>query len=343
MKAQRLSVDIITTLPQTKIETILCLLPIDEAARTSILSRKRRYKWTKIPKLVFSNTTGMRPLKTSELLRATHHDQIHEFTLSVNESYLFPKADYLRCELDGIIFHLSRNHTVKKLSLMLVRSNSVLTTLSLNHVWMSKNTLLHLLSNCPSLKSVLLQLIFTHESIVDDKSTMVELFKCLPVIEHLTLWSGTIRWFVPDFVPKELPTSLIHLKLFRLEEISFISGYEQTFLTVLIKNSPNLKKIELKIMQNDYLLGMLHHDQYHSNVWLEHLSGVWLEHLNDLKIENFKNLIPELKFVKFILATRSPKLKKVSITSKVKKDQESEMLKTLLHAPCASAVVIDVV
>ncbi|KAJ0432731.1 putative leucine-rich repeat domain superfamily, F-box-like domain superfamily [Helianthus annuus] len=46
-------VDRITTLPQAIVETILCLLPIEEAARTSVLSREWRYKWTTIPKLEF--------------------------------------------------------------------------------------------------------------------------------------------------------------------------------------------------------------------------------------------------------------------------------------------------
>ncbi|MFS8031599.1 putative F-box-like domain superfamily protein [Helianthus anomalus] len=57
-KAQQL--DRITTLPQSIIETILCLLPIEETARTSILSREWRFKWTTIPKLVFLDDTVKR-------------------------------------------------------------------------------------------------------------------------------------------------------------------------------------------------------------------------------------------------------------------------------------------
>ncbi|KAJ0885186.1 putative F-box domain, leucine-rich repeat domain superfamily, F-box-like domain superfamily [Helianthus annuus] len=55
--AQQLSLNIINTLPQTIIENILCFLPIREAARTSILSREWRYKWTTIPKLEFGSST----------------------------------------------------------------------------------------------------------------------------------------------------------------------------------------------------------------------------------------------------------------------------------------------
>ncbi|KAK1428454.1 hypothetical protein QVD17_17289 [Tagetes erecta] len=45
--------DMISNLPQSIIEIILCLLPTKEAARTSILSREWMYRWTTIPKLAF--------------------------------------------------------------------------------------------------------------------------------------------------------------------------------------------------------------------------------------------------------------------------------------------------
>lgn len=53
-KAQRPSSDKYDNLPQNIIETILCLVPIKDAVRTSILSRSWRYNWVTIPKLVFS-------------------------------------------------------------------------------------------------------------------------------------------------------------------------------------------------------------------------------------------------------------------------------------------------
>ncbi|MFS7925732.1 putative leucine-rich repeat domain superfamily, F-box-like domain superfamily [Helianthus anomalus] len=80
MKAKRLSraqrVDIITTLPQTIIEIILCLLPIEEAARTSILSREWRFKWTTIPKLVFLDDTVKRSTKKWHLSNRERISQV---------------------------------------------------------------------------------------------------------------------------------------------------------------------------------------------------------------------------------------------------------------------------
>ncbi|KAJ0901358.1 putative F-box-like domain superfamily protein [Helianthus annuus] len=385
-KAKRLSLDIITTLPQPIIETILCLLPIKEAARTSILSRDWRYKWTNIPKLVFSKPNGKQIMETSKLIRAIHqvmslrHDPIHEFTLSVDVD-CFGKTGLPSCEVDQIICYLSKNHPVKKLRLDFDISGRCsynlpfsvfslhhltelylswcgldhqeafngfgsLIVLSLDFVWISRKTLLSLLSSCPSLKSF--RLIMLEDQVVGhENSTMIELFQCLPLIEHLTIWSETIWWFVPDLVPQELPTSLIHLKYFCMEQMSFHHGYALAFLAVLIKNSPNLEKIELQIDAEHYLFNDTDYDsdvyeEYHSDVWLEHLSNVWLEHLIELKITDFSNLEPELEFVKLILA-KSPKLKKVSIKSVVKRDQEPGMLKTLLRTPRVSAVEIDVV
>ncbi|XP_076927348.1 F-box/FBD/LRR-repeat protein At1g13570-like isoform X2 [Bidens hawaiensis] len=289
-KAQRLSkakplplpVDIITTLPQTIIETILCLLPIKESARTSILSREWRYKWTKIPKLVFSTPSGDQMMETHQLFCAIHQimllrqDQIHEFTLTIDVTDEYSKFGYPFYEVDQIMLHLSKNHNVNRLTLRFdepCESSSYnlpvsflslhhltdldlswcdidhqptfngfgsLTSLSLECVGISIETLLHLLSNSPSLKSF--SLLMLEENIIGpENSTMIELFKCLPVIEHLSIWSNIIL---------ELPTSLIHLKSFCFEQMTFQDGYGLTFLAVLIKNSPNLEKIDLEVINS---------------------------------------------------------------------------------------------
>ncbi|KAK1355632.1 FBD domain-containing protein [Heracleum sosnowskyi] len=47
--------DVISELPPNIQETILCFLPIQDAVRTSILSRKWRHCWTMIPHLIFEN------------------------------------------------------------------------------------------------------------------------------------------------------------------------------------------------------------------------------------------------------------------------------------------------
>ncbi|XP_076883957.1 F-box/FBD/LRR-repeat protein At1g13570-like [Bidens hawaiensis] len=146
-KAQRSSLNTINALPQTIIESILCLLPIEEAARTSILSSEWRYKWTKIPKLVFHYSIRYKsttePQETFDMASARKkmdnrcklfyaiqqvlllcQGPIHEFTLSTD-------ADYQSYEIDQIILHLSRNHTIKKLTLDLYYGTSYIYKLPL--------------------------------------------------------------------------------------------------------------------------------------------------------------------------------------------------------------------
>uniref|UniRef100_A0A165ABS8 F-box domain-containing protein n=1 Tax=Daucus carota subsp. sativus TaxID=79200 RepID=A0A165ABS8_DAUCS len=50
------STDIISELPGHLRETIVGFLPLEDAVRTSILSRKWRYCWTMIPNLIFEDT-----------------------------------------------------------------------------------------------------------------------------------------------------------------------------------------------------------------------------------------------------------------------------------------------
>ncbi|MFS7981134.1 putative leucine-rich repeat domain superfamily, F-box-like domain superfamily [Helianthus anomalus] len=375
-KAQRLSSTTINTLPQTIIENILCLLPIQEAARTSILSREWRYKWTTIPKLKFGSSTlskGENKEKLPsdiasarknmdercKLFNAIHQvllmrqGPIHEFTFN-------PIGTYNCFELDQIILHLSKNHAVKKLTLEFEDSYQLplcafslhqltdfelhnvdidhqpifsgfgsLRSLCLYNVDISTEALLHLLSNCPSLKRFTFLGDFAHRD-----CTIIELFDCLHVIEDLTIYGHFACQLVLDLVPEELSTSLIHLKYFCFEEMSLDDDHHLTFLAVLIKCSPNLEKIKLVDE-----LGDKDENKICSGI-LEKYSDVWLEHMKELVVDYFNNSKPSMEFVKFILA-RSPKLKKVLIRSVVdEKDEELEMLKVLLQAPRASPVEI---
>ncbi|XP_021989898.1 uncharacterized protein LOC110886411 isoform X2 [Helianthus annuus] len=234
-----------------------------------------------------------------------HQGPIHEFSIdSIANCDCF--------ELDPIIFHLSRNHAVKKLKLAfdyMYPHKLPLCAFSLHHlrdlhlfnvvidhqpifsgfgslrslclysVKISKNALLHLLSNCPSLKRFTLL-----GSICDKDCTIIELFDCLHVIEDLTIYGDT-----PELIDEG------------------IADDNETWFGILEENS-----------------------------------DVRLEHLKELEIHRFSNLRREMELVTVILA-RSPKLKKVIIHSLVEKDEESDMLKILLQASRASPVEIVVI
>ncbi|MFS8031600.1 putative FBD domain, leucine-rich repeat domain superfamily [Helianthus anomalus] len=260
---------------------------------------------------------------------------IHEFTLAM--------AVHDTCfEIDQIILHLSRNHPIKKLRFFFYDFRTIngptINQYSLKSTKISRETLLHLLSNCPSLKSLCL-LLYEDDFIGDEKPSIMELFKCLPVLEHLTTWGYFIEVLVQASVPEEPPTSLIHLRYVCIEEMCFVDGYGLPFLAVLTRSCPNLEKIKL-------LNNTAWDDEIESSVLeecsvlLEEYSDVWLEHLNELDIKHFEGYAPDLEFVKFILA-RSPNLKKVILlTDMDDKDEELELLKNLLNAPRASPVQI---
>ncbi|GJU20486.1 F-box/FBD/LRR-repeat protein-like protein [Tanacetum coccineum] len=118
--------DRISNVPPSIIETILCLLPIQEAARTSILSRDWRYHWVKIPKLVFDKNSFQASADETELsileqtfgrqnrrkvmderckvfyaiyqILLLHEGPIHEFTLSMTADNSFVEIDHCLCE-----------------------------------------------------------------------------------------------------------------------------------------------------------------------------------------------------------------------------------------------------
>ncbi|KAK9078399.1 hypothetical protein SSX86_002456 [Deinandra increscens subsp. villosa] len=139
---------------------------------------------------------------------------------------------------------------------------------------------------------------------------------------------------VLDSVPKELPTSLFHLKHVSLKEMRLVDDGLR-FLFALMKCSPNLEKVSLEL-NYDWCYKM----KICSGIFEEY-SDVSLEHLKELDIVWFWNLKPEMDFLKFVLA-RSPKLKKVCLLFMADSvEEELEMQRVLLRAPRASPVEID--
>ncbi|XP_071694168.1 F-box/FBD/LRR-repeat protein At1g13570-like [Rutidosis leptorrhynchoides] len=379
MKIQRLPLDRLSTLAPNIIETILCLIPFRDAARTSVLSKEWRYNWTKIPKLEFDEDTFQVAADEKSLFNAVyqvllqHQGPIVEFSLSMVESDTC-------VEVDHIIHCLSRMNTVKKLCLgylcripldvfslhqltdlhldechvqpqLTFDGFSSITTLEIDHIEIFKSTLVHLLSKCPLLKT--LSLLQAHDLICsDDKSGLIELFECLPVIENLTIDLFGIRCFCEGEHPRKLPTSLYKLKYICLDDVLLCghSYFGMPFLALLFRASPNVEKIKLSTyayeesdVGEDYEDEESDVDEDYEDKELdigEHYSDVQLKTLNELEIENLGTQKPELEFVKFMLV-KSPVLKtlRISLNYKVAEDKELEMLNILLSCPHASPVV----
>nr|XP_043615736.1 F-box/FBD/LRR-repeat protein At1g13570-like [Erigeron canadensis] len=311
MKTQRLSSDRITTLPESIIENILCLVPIKDAVSTSVLSREWRFRWTTIPKLVFSeyefqvSTTlnHIQPRKCKLFyaifqVLLVHQGPIHEFGLFIN-------GDATCVEIDRIIAHLARNSTLKKFTLSFnfprlykmplsffslhhltdlnlfrcyidfqpVSSRfSSLTRLCLIDVRISTKTLLHLFEE------------YNH-MVSDDDSTLIELFKCLPMIEDLTISYWVFQCFVEDSYAQVLRrTSLNHLKYFRVEGMFFTGRNDLLFIISLMRCSPNLEKLKLQKYRQMYVDEENCWNSDIESITPEDYSDIWLYIRNSLAL-----------------------------------------------------------
>nr|XP_043639682.1 F-box/FBD/LRR-repeat protein At1g13570-like [Erigeron canadensis] len=291
-----------------------------------------------------------------------HQGPILQLTLDMHAS------EYV-LEIDQIILHLSRKNTVTELKLQFDSNGDLyilplsiyslhqltnlhldgckilhpltfsgfgsLTTLYLDDVRIRAKTLLHLLSKSPLLKRVtLLYDLYDNDYV---PVPFIELFECLPLIEHLTTSVALFDLCLnKDAAPQKLPTSLVHLRYMCLEDIRIPGHNGLSCLALLIKPSPNLEKINLRNPQ------MYRGEQYIDGnpITLEDYSDIWLEHLYELNIIYFANLKTELEFLKLILV-KSPVLKKARIVldKEVTKDEENQLLRNLLRAPRVSPIV----
>ncbi|XP_006344339.1 F-box/FBD/LRR-repeat protein At1g13570-like [Solanum tuberosum] len=107
----RRSCDRISNLPINAIDDILTRLPLRDAVRTSILSRKWRYAWAKVLKLTLDESLW-KDLSTREVRVKLGRILLHLFSLRqgpIKECRIFiPKSKYFP-EVDNLIFFLSRN------------------------------------------------------------------------------------------------------------------------------------------------------------------------------------------------------------------------------------------
>ncbi|KAJ0784288.1 putative FBD domain, leucine-rich repeat domain superfamily, F-box-like domain superfamily [Helianthus annuus] len=392
--------DMFKKLPHTIIENILCLVPIQEAARTSILSKEWRYHWTKIPKLVFDEETfqvlgdvsDQRPRKEERVsniqnqregtsywcklfyafyqILLKHEGPIHEFTLNV-------LSDETCDEIYHIINYALRNYSVKKLTIditwayllplsmlsfhqltdlhldncdlgyrpMTFNVFDSLTNLYLRDVDTSKKTLLHLISSCPLLKSLTLMIDDSQgfdESLDFEEYSLTNLFECFPTVENLSTCFSITKYFDKDGVPQVLPTSLIYLKYVYIDEMSFMYEYGLPFLLFLIRSSPNMEKLKLRVNADRYC----HKDpilqSQKCSSTLKGCSDILLEHLKVIEISDLWNINtkPTLDFVKFIMS-KSPALKKVRISLHKggHRDDGLQVSEVLLSSQSASPMV----
>ncbi|XP_071704836.1 F-box/FBD/LRR-repeat protein At1g13570-like [Rutidosis leptorrhynchoides] len=329
----------INTLPSDIIENILWRLPTDEIVRASLLSKEWRYNWTKIPKVAFNE------------------DMFDQSTVDENQvPYIEQYYEYYE-DFDQILLHLSRMNALKKLHLSSrcelpsstfsfhQLTNLHLTDCYIDHIptfnvfgsltslcleyidSIPKKTLMKILSDNPLLKSF--TMLSIDENIVTEEGeygTLDELFQRLPMIEHFTLCAWDIGIFYSEVIPREVATSLVHLKYLYLEGMCLAENDWLRFLVLVIRSSPNLEKLKPEMQCGVSKKHWTEFDDDLYSVTMQDCSDMWLEHLTELEFKYFGVMKPHLGFLKFILA-KSPVLKKVRI--KVKLYDNDEALKLL--------------
>ncbi|GJY14554.1 F-box/FBD/LRR-repeat protein [Tanacetum coccineum] len=179
-----------------------------------------------------------------------------------------------------------------------------LTSLYVQNSEISMKTLLHILSNCPLLKTMTLK---THEFYDLDGITVTNLFESLKVIKNLTIWREIIEDLPVNTndrsIPQQVPVTLVHLKSLCIEDISLdVDGLQ--IIALFIRSSPNLEKLTIMTDSRD--------EEVPCSRSMEVYSDIRLEHLRELEIINLSSTQIELYIVKLILM-RSPILKKLRI------------------------------
>ncbi|XP_028093344.1 F-box/FBD/LRR-repeat protein At1g13570-like [Camellia sinensis] len=160
--------DIISNLLENIKATVLVCLPIQDAVRTSVLSTKWRYIWTKLPQLVFDDNfcrESARKSKT-ELMMTIYQvltsswTNTQEFTLPIQKGEPYKLMSSLfSCEQ---LRYLSLHSCVFK-SPPEFKGFSRLVELVLYRVFVASNTLSSLISSCPLLEKLSLKRSFSSD------------------------------------------------------------------------------------------------------------------------------------------------------------------------------------
>ncbi|KAK9051148.1 hypothetical protein SSX86_027774 [Deinandra increscens subsp. villosa] len=284
--------DRISTLPDNITEKILTLMPIRDALRTSILSRKWRYSWRSMPKLAFTDDmvkvhSSCPLLKKSLLVNAIFHVLLFhkgptklEFFSSFDDFQMFS-------EVDQIINYLSRGSSVNEL-ILVVRDNyyklpvsffslqglesielqncvleppvtfngfSRLRRIMFNNVKVSPQMLQRFFSECPLVEYISLigyKLLGMDFAAGGSKFTFVDLLECVPLIQTLEISKYYMEFLSTGGMPHKLPTSLPRLKYLDLD-MCLMEQNEISSTMCLIRSSPLLVKINIMMFGNEKL------------------------------------------------------------------------------------------
>ncbi|KAJ0837882.1 putative F-box domain, leucine-rich repeat domain superfamily, F-box-like domain superfamily [Helianthus annuus] len=274
---------IISSMPDNVVTNILDRLPLQDAVRTSILSRNWRFKWTMLSQLVFDDNFYEYLLKVEG--RVTYKRIINRLLLhlkGVIRKFVLHTDDgrrYLDDEdIDQWIFFLSRQgikdlticnddgpllnlpaHLFSCLELRHLKLDSCyfdlpasfhgfpnLLSLELHNVQIESGEVIEFFSQCPALtnlKMLTYSLCYLDGKLVSS-SVIFELLGVLPKLQELYL---EFLWceFLEDGAKKRSPTTFPCLKTLKLLAINLENGIILSCAFEMIKSFPNLQTLEI--------------------------------------------------------------------------------------------------
>ncbi|KAJ0812522.1 putative FBD domain, leucine-rich repeat domain superfamily [Helianthus annuus] len=213
-------------------------------------------------------------------------------------------------QINQTILHLARNHTVKKLTLDFSQSTTHglplcvfllhhLTDLYLKNCDINHKPIISGFGPFSSITSLSLKLSGCRRI---SRETLLHVLTTCPSLKRLCLL------LVKASVPEKPPPSLVHLKYLCIKELNFADDYGLTFLAVLIKCSPNLEKIKLvsDAIDHDEEGESVKLREY-SYIQLEHLNELEIKFFSNKKheMELVKFILarsPSLKKVRLLTA-----------------------------------------
>ncbi|KAG9143341.1 hypothetical protein Leryth_018606 [Lithospermum erythrorhizon] len=361
--------DLISALPDNLIDTILIELPLRDAARTCILSRRWRYSWVKLSHLKLDYAFWLHSLQNASQARAAkfaiilfrilllHQGPITSISLHIPELESPPEIDTLinfivrngvqKCILDMFPKYYKLHSslftcpTLIELDLRACEINFVpstserfsnLTSLTLNDITVSARALHCLLSSCPFLYTLKLNVqvdiqclqinapklvYFAYYCSNSSQSSLavnyirrqqaiVKILGGFPDLKSLFLDSHCVKSLAAGDLHTRLPISM--LQLIDLLDICLEDVDQFSSVLCLIRSSPGLKKFKVSHTRH---IGN-HNNDIENFQEEEDYSDVTLNHLEEVKILGVVGGRLELKLIRILFA-KSPSLRKMSI------------------------------
>ncbi|XP_019260787.1 PREDICTED: F-box/FBD/LRR-repeat protein At1g13570-like isoform X2 [Nicotiana attenuata] len=354
--------DILSYLPENVIDAIVIHLPLRDAVRTSILSRKWRYTWCRLQKLTLdqafwktTNNLTSPTIRFTDIMNGVQHLVLQ---FPKDNLYKLPSSFFTCFQIRHLSLHKCLINPPPAF-----KGFDKLVALELCEVTISSKFLVSLISYSPLLEQLVLQSsisghiqikapklisfdftgslklislmdvpLLAQLSLVDiDEGGSCDIAKFLessPGLEHLHLNCYSVQ-FLASKIPKQLLSPLNCLKRLYLSDICLDDIDEASCVLRLIRSFPYLQDIEIQL--HDSASG---YDDVMEEIAglesreVESFSDVTLNHLRSVKLTGIIGLTPEMEFIQLLLA-KSPMLIRMLIEPGVGHNSPETRLKVL--------------